>query len=174
MKVQQTETVIDLPVCLKCGKEIEKGKNYCDECGPRGEAQVQKLSGLAETSQYRPAGSPRLRPLILGLVGLMVVALVVTIALVLSIPSSPEFDAKLQAAGCRANLKRIERAVESYYDVKKEYPPTGRVDENHPLVVDEYLHKAWTCPSTGQFYLLSRSGPEVVVSCDSGRDGHAI
>ena len=99
---------------------------------------------------------------------------VVTVALELSIPSGPGFDAKLQAAGCRANIRRIERAVESYYEIKKQYPPTGRVDSNHTLVVDEYLHNASTCPSTHHFYRLTTSGSRVVVSCDSGLKGHKI
>ena len=166
--------MINVPVCLKCGKEIDKGKNYCDDCGPGGEARVQELVSLMESSRYRPSRRPRFRGIAIGLIGLMVVVLVVTVALIIAIPSGPEFDARLQAAGCRANLKRIDRAVNSYYEVKKEYPPTGRVDADHPLVVDEYLHKVWTCPSTHHFYLLSISGSRVVVSCDSGLEGHKI
>ena len=163
-----------MAICIKCGRTIEKGKNYCDGCRPRGETQVRELIGLAESNRKGPARVSRVRPLILGLVGITVVMLIVTVALMASMPSGPEFDTRLQAAGCQANLKRVERAVESYYDIKKEYPPTGRLDENHPLVVDEYLHEVWTCPSTGHLYLLSRSGQKVSVSCDSDRDGHKI
>ncbi|MCJ7652481.1 MAG: hypothetical protein MUO75_02130 [Actinobacteria bacterium] len=163
-----------MPVCLKCGKEIEKGQNYCGDCGPGGKAQVQELVSLMESSRYKPGRLSRFRGMAIGLVGLMVVILVVTVALMISIPSGPEFDAKLQAAGCRAKIKRIERAVESYYDVKQKYPPMGCVDANHPLVVDEYLHKVWTCPSTHHLYLLSRSRSRVIVSCDSGLKGHKI
>ena len=164
--------MISVPVCLKCGKEIEKGKNYCDVCGPRGEARVQELISLMESSRYRPSTRPRFRGIAIGLIWLMVVVLIVTVALIVAIPSGPEFDARLQAAGCRANMRRVKRAVDSYFEVKNEYPPTGRVDSDHPLVVDEYLHQVWTCPSTHHYYLLSRSGSGVTVSCDSGLEGH--
>lgn len=163
-----------MPVCLKCGKEIDKGKSYCDDCGQRGEAQVQQLLSLMESSRYRPSRRPRFRGIAIGLIALLLVVLIVTVALIIAIPSGPEFDSRLQAAGCRANMKRIERAVNSFQEVRKGYPPTGRVDTHHPLVVDEYLHKVWTCPSTHHYYLLSRTGSSVSVSCDSGLEGHKI
>jgi len=85
-----------------------------------------------------------------------------------------EFRVKAQAAVCRSHLRSIQEAVESYYDANGEYPRGGRVDSDHPLVIDRYFDTPPRCPTTNNYYVLEIDETGISVRCDSGLEGHEI
>jgi len=42
-----------VPVCHNCGKEIEIGKRYCEQCGPAGEERVKRLLEMSDQTKYK-------------------------------------------------------------------------------------------------------------------------
>ena len=163
-----------MPICLKCGKAIKPGKNYCEDCGLIGNAQVEQMFSLVDGSPYEKRRTAGARWAIIFLVLIMAMLMVVAYAIFTMMPSGPEFSSKVQAGLCRSNMRRIESEVERYFEVENEYPPTGRIDEEHPLVVDRYLDEPLKCPTTDRCYVLVESASGVVVTCDSGEDKHEI
>ncbi len=163
-----------MPICFKCGSAIEPGRNYCRECDVTGKAQVERMFSLVEESPYEKKRTSGIRLVAIFMVGILALLMIITYAIYTMIPSGPEFASKAQAGICRGNMRQVELEIERYYDVENEYPPTGHIDEDHPLVVDRYLDESPKCPTTDHYYLLVESGSRVVVTCDSGEDRHAI
>ncbi|MCG2795552.1 MAG: hypothetical protein L6427_06775 [Actinomycetia bacterium] len=163
-----------MPVCLKCGKSIDPDRHYCEECGLVGKAQVERMFQVVEGSPYKKKRTASYRWIVAVMLGFTASLAVVAYAIFSMMPSGPEFVNKAQAGICRGNLSRIEVEVERYYEVEGEYPPAGRIDENHPLVVDRYLDEPSICPATDHYYVLEKDGPVFVVTCDSGEKGHDI
>jgi zinc-ribbon domain len=163
-----------LPVCLKCGKEIDPGEEYCAECGASDDQSVGRLLALAELNAYRPAGNRRPRWVTLSLLALAVILFAAAVGLLLSIPTGQEFRERAQASVCRANLARTEEAVDDFYRADGKYPPTGRIDADHPLITDQYFDNPLRCPSTGHYYILEQSTGAPYVRCDSGLPGHEL
>lgn len=161
-----------MAVCLKCGKEIKKGNNYCDDCGSIGKAQVDYLFRLVEGNQYKPGRRTDLRWFVVILLGMMAVILGFLVAFLASVPSGPGFTARAHASICRVNLERIEKQIERYHKVEKRYPPTGYINSKHPLIVDQYLDAVPRCSVTKHPYLLKHVESFVIVTCDSGLEGH--
>lgn len=64
-------------------------------------------------------------------------------------------EAREQMLICLGNQAKILSAATSYYAQKGNYPPSGTVDENHPLVKEGFLSDAPTCPTTGKRYVLT-------------------
>lgn len=161
-----------MPICLKCGKAIEPGKKYCDDCGELGKEQVQAMFKVVEGSPYKKRRQSDRRWLYT--IALIVILLMVAVAVALytMMPSGDEFTEKAQAAVCRANLSRIQTEIASYLEVEGEYPPTGRLDSGHDLVVDRYLEEPLKCPATDRYYVLVEKGSKVVVICDSKKEKH--
>lgn len=163
-----------MPVCLKCGKAIEKGSNYCDDCTELGEAQVQRMFDLVNENTYKRRRPFDLRWLLAGTVlilGLVVGSLYFVLT---SLPTGPEFQAKIQAGLCKSNMRGIEEQVDRYFEVEGEYPPAGKIDADHPLVVDRYIEDKYKCPVTKRYYLLEKTDSGLVVVCDSELEGHGI
>ncbi|MBU4173627.1 MAG: hypothetical protein KKB90_08910 [Actinobacteria bacterium] len=163
-----------MPICLKCGNAIEPGRSYCGECGLAGKAQVERMFSLVEGSSYRKKRTSGIRLVAIFMVGIVATLMIITYAVFTMMPSGPEFASKAQAGICRSNMRRIELEIERYRDVENEYPPTGRIDGDHPLVVDRYLAESPKCPTTDHYYVLVESGSRVMVTCDSGEDRHEI
>ena len=163
-----------MPVCLKCGSTIEPGRNYCKDCGLIGKAQVERMFSVVEGSPYKKKRTSGIRLVAFFMVGIIATLAIITYAIYTMIPSGPEFTSKAQAGICRGNMRRMELEIDRYYNVENEYPPTGPIDEDHPLVVDRYLHESLECPTTDHYYVLVESGSRVVVTCDSGEDRHEI
>ena len=163
-----------MPVCLKCGKLIEPGREYCDDCGATGPDQVERLMAEAKLDQYRPFGRGGNKWLALSLLGLAAILIATAVSLILSIPTGPGFKGRAQASICRSNMRRIMSEVESYFDADGKYPPAGRVDSDHPLLTDQYLTDTPRCPTTKHSYILEYDGSKPMVTCDSGLPGHEI
>ena len=163
-----------MPICLKCGKEIEPGKEYCEDCGATDEEQVERLVALSAATQHKPPRRADNRWLILSIFAFALILFAVAVAFVFSIPTGPQFAKKAQAGICRANLRQIQRAIDSYLTTTGKYPPTGRVDNDHPLVKDQYLPKALQCPTTHHYYIIVKDGPGETVKDDSGLPGHSL
>lgn len=163
-----------MPSCLKCGKLIEPGREYCDDCGATGREQVERLMAVAKLNEYRPLRSRGNKWLALSLLGLAAILIATAVTLIISIPSGPEFRGRAQASICRSNMRRITSAVESFFDADGKYPRAGRVDGNHPLITDQYLTDTPRCPTTKHYYILEYDGSKPMVKCDSGLPGHQI
>ncbi len=163
-----------MPICLKCGNAIEPGRSYCRDCGLVGKAQVERMFSLVEGSPYQKKRTSGIRLVAIFMVGIMATLMIISYAVFTMMPSGPEFASKAQAGICRSNMRRIEFEIERYYDVEDEYPPTGPVNEDHPLVVDRYLDGSPKCPTTDHYYVLVESGSRVMVTCNSGEDRHEI
>ncbi len=163
-----------MPACLKCGRSIEPGKEYCDDCGATGREQVERLMALAKLNEYRPSGRRGDKWFALILLCLGAILIATAVALVMSIPTGPGFRGRAQASICRSNMRRITSAVERFFDADGKYPPAGRVDGGHPLLTDQYLNDTPRCPTTKHSYVLEYDGSRPVVTCDSGLPGHEI
>ena len=163
-----------MPVCLKCGKEIEPGEEYCEECGAAGGERVDRLLALAELNSYRPHRNRRQRWLTFSMLGLAAILVATALGLLISIPTGPEFRRKAQASICRSNMRLVQKAVDRFYEADGKYPAAGRVDSGHPLITDQYLDSPLRCPTTGRYYLLENESPVPSVRCDSNLFGHVI
>ncbi len=163
-----------MPVCLKCGKEVGPGEEYCAECGASDDENVDRLLALAELDTYRPRRNRRPRWMTFSLLGLAVILVATAVGLLFSIPTGEEFQDRVQASVCRANLRDLEASIARYYVADGKYPPDGRVGAGHPLVTDHYFESPPKCPATGRYYILE-SGPAAPNAvCDSGLPGHNL
>lgn len=163
-----------MPVCLKCGKEIEEGEKYCEDCRGVGQEQVESLVNLVASGKYRGGRPSGRKWLVISLLALCLILVGIAMAFIFSLPSGPGTEGNLQSAACRNNLEEIDRAIQRYYQENGEYPPTGPVDEKHPLVFDLYLDEAPRCPATDHLYLIKAKDFRVVVECDSGLENHSL
>jgi zinc-ribbon domain len=163
-----------VPVCRNCGKQIEEGVSYCQQCGPAMEDRVSRLMETSQRSKYRPPARGYNRTLIIAMLCLAVIMVAVSVGIVLSIPSGPEYTRKAQAAVCRADMRNIERGISGYLAANGKYPPAGRIDRRHPLITDGYLESPPQCPSTHHYYIIEYRGSKATVICDSGLPGHKL
>ena len=163
-----------MPVCRNCGKDISPGKQYCDQCGSAGEEPIRHMVETSERPRYRSPARGYNRTLMIGMFGLAVLLVAVSVGIAMSIPTGPAYTKKAQAAVCRANMRGIERAVEKYHDANVKYPPTGRIDSAHPIITDQYLESPPRCPGTHHYYRIERFGSRVSVKCDSDLTGHRL
>jgi type II secretory pathway pseudopilin PulG len=108
------------------------------------------------------------------MMGLSVILISVALAIALSVPSGSEFRAKAQAGICRANMRRIETAIDDFYSADGKYPPAGRLDNGHPLITDQYLDIPLECPTTHHYYIIEPGNPKPTLRCDSDLPGHRI
>jgi type II secretory pathway pseudopilin PulG len=95
-------------------------------------------------------------------------------AIVFSVPTGRDFEVKARASVCRSNLRDVSEAVSEYRRDNGEYPPAGRLDGDHPLIIDRYLDSPPRCPETDRYYLLESDEEGASVRCDSGLEGHEI
>ena len=163
-----------MPVCLKCGKLIGQGREYCADCGATGQEEVERLMAVAKLSDYRPLRRRGNKWLALSLLGLAAILIATAVALIISIPTGPEFRGRAHASICRSNMRSITTAVESFFDADGKYPPAGPVGGAHPLLTDQYLTDTPRCPTTKHYYVLEYDGSKLVVKCDSSLPGHEI
>jgi hypothetical protein len=165
-----------MPVCLKCGKEIDPGKNFCDECRTLGPAEVRDLMDMGRTNKYRPRRRRGVMWLAIFSLILFLIALAVAWALLTMIPTSSRVQARVQANVCHGNLERIQKAIDGYYKNSHQWPPTGKLTNRNPLIIDGYLGGVPHCPTTEHAYIIEqkKNGTGVTVVCDSGRAGHSL
>lgn len=165
-----------MPVCLKCGKEIEQGKNFCEDCKELGPTEVRGLMDMSQTSKYKPRRSRGVLWLSVVVILLFLIALGVGWALLSMIPSNAKLQTKVRANICQNNLERIKEAMDKYYANSHQNPPTGKLNKRNPLVLDSYLSGVPHCPSTQHEYII-QSVPDTAkytVICDSGLTGHSL
>jgi hypothetical protein len=163
-----------VPVCLKCGKEIEPGNDYCRECAAADEQQVERIMAITtRVASSRPRRVDN-RWIILSMFAFAVALLVIAAAVVFSIPRGKKFAEAAQAAICRSNLRQVQEAISLYNTTNGTFPPTGRVNARHPLVVDQYLKTPPRCPTTHRYYIIEKDGTRYRAICDSGLAGHSI
>ena len=163
-----------MPICLKCGRQIETGGEYCEECGAKDNEHLDRLLALSARNGYRPPRRRDNRRLLLGMLAIVVIMFTFAIVLSYSIPTGPEFEKRAQAATCRAHLRQLKRAIVSFYAAEGKYPPSGRVGPDHPLVTDQYLQETPECPSTHHHYIIEQDESGVAIRCDSGLPGHSL
>jgi len=163
-----------VPICLKCGKEIEPGNDYCRECAAGDEEQVGRIMALTARAVARPPRRVDNRWVILSMFAFAVILIVVAAAVVLSMPRGKKFAQAAQATICRSNLRQVQEAISSYDTTNGTFPPTGRVDAQHPLVLDQYLKNPPRCPTTHHYYVIEKDGTGYRAICDSGLAGHSI
>lgn len=163
-----------MPVCLKCGKEIEPGSNFCENCGVLGEQEVRELLS-GQQSEYRVLRQHNTVWFIIIAVLLFSIVAGLGYGLLSMIPNSKKIKAEAQANICHRDLQKLQDAVDKYYEDSKQNPPPGRVSPQSVLVTDLYINSAPTCPTTGHYYVIKRtaSGPYTVY-CDSGLPGHKL
>ncbi|MHB8896284.1 MAG: hypothetical protein ACYC99_14050, partial [Candidatus Geothermincolia bacterium] len=143
-----------MPVCLKCGKEIETGRNFCEDCKALGPGEVRELMDAGHASKYKPRRTRGALWVTIIVVVLLLVALGVGWALLSMIPSNEKVQANVRAGVCRNNLERVQAAIDKYYKNSHQYPSTGKLNSRNPLVLDGYLSGVPHCPSTGHEYLI--------------------
>jgi hypothetical protein len=162
-----------VPVCLNCGKAIEPGGKYCDECGPPNAGKVPPLAELSARAA-RPPSRGYNRMVLVTMLCLAVLMVAIAVGLVLSIPSGPAYMKKAQAAVCRSHQRDVQQAIDSYKSANGKLPPTGRVSADNPLIIDRYLESPPECPSTHHYYIVESEDGTETVRCDSGLAGHKI
>jgi uncharacterized membrane protein YvbJ len=163
-----------LPVCLNCGKGITPGKQYCEQCGSTSQERTQRLMEASAHGRYKSPTEGYNRTLMIGMLGLAVVLVAVSVGIALSVPTGTAYTKKVQAAVCRANMRGIERAISNYYAANRNYPPAGRIDSAHPIITDQYLKSPPRCPGTHHYYEIVPDGSRVSVRCDSGLAEHRL
>ena len=171
-----------MPVCLKCGKEIDPGRNFCEDCGSTNERETfETLTDLQ--SKYVRRKPRNLLWTVVLMVVLFGIALGVGYGLLSMIPNNKKIKTETQAHLCHRNLVNIQAAIDKYYKNGNSYPPPGRLNSQGPLVVDQYIKTVPTCPTTGHQYIIKNLGatdprhPEKItvrVYCDSGLKGHSL
>jgi uncharacterized membrane protein YvbJ len=163
-----------MPVCLNCGKEIDKGKNLCEDCTKQGKAEAGQLLDTGPVSHYKPRRSRNW--LTMAIIVFILTAILVGAAFLLlnSVPNDPKVQAKAQANICQNHLEDLQSALVDYYKNSHQYPPTGRINSKSPLVIDKYVGGVLHCPSTGHEYLLENKNGKYTIICDSGLAGHAL
>jgi len=165
-----------MPVCLKCGKEIDPGSNFCEDCADLGPEEVQRLMDLGRTSKYKPQRSRSVLWLTIVIVVLFLIAIGVAWALLSMIPNNARLRAQVRANVCHHNLDNIQIAIDKYYKNSHQNPTAGRLSARNPLVIDGYLSGVPHCPSTGHEYVIEKKPNEetYTVKCDSGLAGHSL
>ena len=171
-----------MPVCLKCGKEIDPPGKFCEECGALGERETRDaLSG--PQSNYKPRREHNTVSFIVLAVVLFAIIGGLGYAMLTLLPNSKKIQTEAQANICHRNLVSIQQAIDKYYQNSHLYPPPGKLTTQSPLVVDRYIKNVPTCPTTGHDYILKSSGisnpsnqqqARVTVHCDSGLKGHTL
>lgn len=163
-----------MPVCLNCGKAIEPGSKYCQECGPPEDKKTPPPVGLPARTAYKQPSRGYNRMMLVTMLVLVVVMVAIMVGIVLSIPNNTSYIKKAQAAVCRSHIRDILRAIDSYHSDDGKFPPAGRVNGDHALVVDRYLESPPECPSTHHYYIIESEDGSETVKCDSGLPGHRI
>jgi hypothetical protein len=168
--------VVPMPVCLKCGKEIDPGNNFCEDCRALGPGEVRTLMDMGQASKYKPKRSRGIMWLSIFTLILFLIALAVGWALLTMIPTSSKARARVQSDLCHSNLVRIQSAIDKYYKNSHQYPPAGKLTDRNPLIIDGYLSGAPHCPTTKHDYILKMRTNEagMTVICDSGLSGHSL
>lgn len=159
--------------CKGCGKPVGDGGSYCPECKVAVRARVEGLLAGARPSGYRPR-RPQGRWIVYSMTGIVILLAALASVMVLSMPGDRKFTEQARASMCRDNLRRIEAAAARFNAADGKQPPTGRVDDRHPLVVDQYLDMPPKCPGTRRYYLLEPTDGLPRAECDSGLDGHEL
>jgi len=172
-----------MPVCLKCGKEIDPPKQFCETCGALPEQELRDaLSG--SQSKYKPNRSHN--SIWFAILAIVLFSIVggVGYAMLTLLPNSKKIQTEAQANICHRNLVSLQQTIDKYYKNSHMYPPAGKIDASSPLVVDRYVKNVPTCPTTHHDYIikvtqstsLSNPGqmPKVTVYCDSGLKGHSL
>ena len=165
-----------MPVCLKCGRDIEKGKNFCDECKEAGPGEVRRLMDPSRDGRYKPNRSRGMLWIAIAVLVLSLVALGIGWGILSMIPTNARVQMKVRANVCHNNLERVKKAIDRYHKDSHLYPPAGKLTSKNPLILDKYLSGPPHCPSTGHAYVIQQvpNSSKVTVVCDSGLDGHAL
>jgi hypothetical protein len=163
-----------MAVCLKCGKEIDKGNNFCSECGALPERELVELMDTGPVSGYRPPREHRTFWTVVIAVILAGLVIGTAFSLLTMVPTNARFKEKTRANICHNNLVMVEKQINTYYTNTRQYPPTGKIGPKSPLLVDKYLKSVPHCPSTGHEYLIQVQGGKYIPVCDSGLSGHHL
>lgn len=164
-----------MQACIKCGKQTMKGNEYCEKCREAAdERQIEQLMAVAELERYRPPRRVRGRWLVLSMLAVAAILLATAAGLVVSVPTDSDFRERAQASVCRSNIRRVQRAVERYYEANGSQTPPGRVSGSHPLLTDQYMSEPPRCPTTKRYYVIVESEAGLRVICDSDISGHAL
>lgn len=171
-----------MPVCLKCGREIDPGRKFCEDCGVMGEREALEAVSEVET-KYRPRRSHNTIWIVVLMVVLFSMALGLGYGILTMIPNSKKIKTEAQANLCHRNLVNGQSAIEKYYKNSRFYPPAGRLNAQYPLIIDRYIKTVPKCPTTGHEYIIKNMGvtdptnpqkANVKVYCDSGLKGHSL
>ena len=103
-----------MPVCLKCGKEIDPPRKFCEECGALGEREMRDaLSG--SQSKYKPRREHNTVSFIILAVVLFAIVGGLGYTMLTLLPNSKKIQTEAQANICHRNLVNIQQAIDKYY-----------------------------------------------------------
>ena len=163
-----------MPVCLKCGKEIDPGRNVCEDCGVMGEREVRELLAAPQSKYRAPRHHNTVWFIVLAIV-LFSIVIGLGYVLLSMLPNSTKIKTEAQANLCHRQLQKVQDAIAKYFKNSSQNPPPGRLTPQSALVLDRYVNTAPTCPTTGHYYLIARTkGGAYTVICDSKLAGHKL
>lgn len=82
------------------------------------------------------------------LIELLIVVLIIGVLAGIAVPQVAGRSDEAKATACKANMKQIETALESYYLDNQKYPSTGHLDD----LTDGYLKGIPQCPAGKKQY----------------------
>ena len=82
------------------------------------------------------------------LIELLIVVLIIGVLAGIAVPQVAGRSDEAKATACKANMKQIETALESYYLDNQKYPSTGHLDD----LTDRYLKGIPRCPAGKKNY----------------------
>ncbi|MDD5447705.1 MAG: zinc ribbon domain-containing protein [Actinomycetota bacterium] len=163
-----------MPVCLNCGKVIESGHNFCDECGALKESRIHELYGLMEKSKYEPRLLDSWRFVIISFALLAVILVAMAFAFLSFFPNDAKSKAKIQSSVCKHNMQSILEASDKYHQRTGKELRAGIVGPKHSLVREGYLKEAPRCPTTKKYYTIETSDSKLHVLCPSKVKSHSL
>ncbi|MDI6689415.1 MAG: type II secretion system protein [Actinomycetota bacterium] len=97
------------------------------------------------------------------LIELMVVVLIIAILVAIAVPVFNVARESAQKRTCQANLRTIDGAITTYKATEDVYPPTGPLDDQHPLITEKYLKAPPKCPKAEALYTIAPGDPPYAV-----------
>jgi len=163
-----------LSTCPGCGKETDAPSGTCPGCGKDAPVSIGPALPPLPTRGRKALRNHHNRWLVLSMLAVATVIFGAAASIAFSIPTGRDFEVKARASICRSNLRSVSEAVEDYRQDNGEYPTEGRLDSDHPLMVDRYLEDPPRCPETGRHYVLKFDEAGASASCDSGLKSHVL
>jgi len=100
------------------------------------------------------------------LVELMVVILIIGILVAIAVPVYNAAKEKAYTNTCKANLRTIDGAIQTYNATYEGYP--GTIAELAPT----FIKSVPTCPKNGTAYTLTGTAPALSAFCSDHPDGY--